>query len=183
MGPIPHPRSGSEAWVPRAGVPWGPSRAACAPGWLARLWGLWMGSSGAGPARPGPRRLEAWAGLVKCQLAMGSVPTLPRPPQDSSWKHVLVKGSPGICMGKVACQSVFDPGLYKGSSLKHSVGRQAPDFHLQPIVPPLRGSPPRPPNFGPLHQRLLRHSRSPPTPGPQLPSRSHRPALSAPRGD
>lgn len=100
MGPIPHPRSGSETWVPRAGVPWGPSRAAWAPGRLTRLWGLRMDSSGAGPARPGPRRLEAWAGLVKRQLAMGSVPTHPRPPQDSSWKHVLVKGSPGICVGK-----------------------------------------------------------------------------------
>ena len=133
--------------MPRAGVPWGPSRAACPPGWLARLWGLRMGSSGAGPAGPGPRRLEAWAGLVKCQLAMGSVPMLPRPPQDSSWKLVLVKGSPGICMGKVACQSVFDPELYKGSSLKHSIGRRAPDFYLQPIVPPLHGSPPRPPQL------------------------------------
>ena len=52
-GPGPSPRSGSEMWVPRVGVPWGPSRAAWAPGRLDRLWGLRLGSSGAAVARPG----------------------------------------------------------------------------------------------------------------------------------
>ena len=39
---------------------------------------------------------------------VGSVPGHPRPPQDASQQHFLVKGSPGVWVGTMACQAIID---------------------------------------------------------------------------